>query len=161
MNTLAALLVAAVPCAVDVEWRNEGDAALVADCVPAYFATRQAVKTAMRQAGRRENLRLRLGRVADMPWLSSLLAREASASRRWPEERDAPEGYVTRALLSMPEFATLFDARWRIAGLLVQDVRVKPAAQLDLPRGHPLPRDFPLPYDAELIVTLVREIRDR
>jgi hypothetical protein len=38
----------------------------------------------------------------------------------------------------------------------VTEVRVKPAAQLELPRGHPLPPDFRLPYDAELIVTLQR-----
>jgi len=156
MNALAALVLAAAPCTVDVEWRNEGDVALVAACPPAYFATRQAVKTAIRQAGRRDALRVRFGRVASFPWLSSLLARQASASRHWPEERDAPEGYVTRALLGMPEFLELFDPGWRIAGLLVQDVRVKPASQLDLPRGHPLPPGFNLPYDAELLVTLVR-----
>ena len=108
------------------------------------------------RSGKREDLRIRFGRLAAYPWLSSLLAREASASRRWPEMRDAPEGYVTRALLGMPEFRELFDARWRIAGLVAQDVRLKPASQLDLPKGHPLPRGTMLPYDAELYVTLVR-----
>ena len=38
----------------------------------------------------------------------------------------------------------------------VRDVRLKPAAELDLPQGHPLPATFTLPYDAELLVTLVR-----
>jgi hypothetical protein len=156
MNALAALLLAATPCTLDVEWRNVGDVALIADCPPAYFATRQAVQTALRQAGQREDLRIRFGRVADHPWLSALLARQASSSRRWPEARDAPEGYVTRALLGMPEFTALFHAQWRIASVVVKDVRMKPAAQLDLPRGHPLPGDFLLPYDADLIVTLVR-----
>jgi hypothetical protein len=156
MIALAALLIAAAPCVMDAEWRNEGDVALVADCVPNYFATRQAVKTAVRQAGRRDRLQIRLGRVAGYPWLSSLLARQASASRYWPEERDAPEAYVTRALLGMPEFTGLFDPEWRIAGLVVQDVRLKPASMLDLPKGHPLPRGTTLPYDADVSVTLTR-----
>ncbi|MDH4175888.1 MAG: hypothetical protein OEV97_19305, partial [Betaproteobacteria bacterium] len=76
--------------------------------------------------------------------------------RHWPDERAAPEGYVTRALMGMPEFTALFDPAWRIASLVVKEVRVKPAAQLDLPQGHPLPGDFLLPYDADLVVTLVR-----
>lgn len=156
MNALAALVLAVAPCTVDVEWRNEGDVALVSECAPNYFATRQAAKTAIRQAGRRDALRVRFGRLASFPWLSSLLARQASASRHWPEMRDAPEGYVTRALLGMPEFVELFDPGWRIAGLVVQDVRLRPASQLDLPKGHPLPPGFTLPYDAELFVTLVR-----
>ena len=88
--------------------------------------------------------------------MNALLARQASSSRHWPEERDAAEGYVTRALLGMPEFTALFDAPWRVASVVVRDVRVKPAAQLDLPQGHPLPADFLLPYDAELFITLVR-----
>jgi hypothetical protein len=156
VNALLALVIAAAPCTVDVEWRDEGDVALVAECPPAYFATRQAIKMAIRQAGKREDLHIRFGRVADYPWLSSLLARQASSSRHWPEARGAPEGYVTRALLGMPEFTDLFDARWRIASLVVRDVRLKPASQLDLPKGHPLPPGFTLPYDAELFVTLVR-----
>jgi hypothetical protein len=156
VNALAALLIAAAPCVMDVEWRNEGDVALVADCPHNYFATRQAVKAAARQAGRRDRLQIRLGRVADYPWLSSMLARQASSSRNWPEMRDAPEAYVTRALLGMPEFTRLFDSQWRIASLVVQDVRLKPASQLDLPKGHPLPRGFTLPYDADLTVLLTR-----
>jgi len=156
VNALAALVLAAAPCVVDVEWRNVGDAALLADCPPAYFASREAVRTAIRQAGQRTDLRIRFGRIASHPWLSTALARQASSSRHWPEERDAPEGYVTRALLGMPEFTALFDPQWRIASLVVQDVRLKPAAELDLPQGHPLPRGFTLPYDAELLVLLLR-----
>jgi hypothetical protein len=56
----------------------------------------------------------------------------------------------------MPEFTALFDPPWRIASIVVRDVRVKPASQLDLPQGHPLPPGFALPYDAELFVTLRR-----
>lgn len=156
MNALVALALAASACTPGVEWRNEGDVALLANCPPGYFTTQEAVRTALRQAGRRADLAIRFGRIASYPWLSAFLARQASSSRHWPEERAAPEGYVTRALLGMPEFTSLFDPPWRLAGLLVQDVRVKPARSLDLPQGHPLPGDFLLPYDADLVVTLAR-----
>lgn len=156
MSALLALALAAAPCAVDVEWRDEGVVHLLPACPPAYAPTLEGVRTALRQAGRREQLLIGFGRIAQYPWLSSALARQASSSRRWPEERAVPEGYVTRALMGMPEFSALFDSPWRIASLVVKDVRVKRAAQLDLPQGHPLPPDFALPYDAELFVTLLR-----
>jgi len=153
---LALVLAAASACPVGAEWRDEGVVQLVPDCPPAFSATADATRTAIRQAGRRTQLLIGFGRIAQYPWLSSLLAREAAASRRWPDERGAPEGYVTRILLAMPEFTALFPQEWRIASLVVSDVRVKPAAQLDLPQGHPLPAGFLLPYDAELLVTLAR-----
>jgi hypothetical protein len=156
VSALLALALAAAPCAVDAEWRDEGMVHLVPACPPAFAPTLEGVRAAIRQAGRREALVVGFGRVAQYPWLSTLLARQASSSRHWPEERAAPEGYVTRALMGMPEFTALFEAPWRIASVVVKDVRVKPAAQLDLPQGHPLPADVALPYDAELVVTLVR-----
>ncbi len=156
MSALLALALAAAPCAVGAEWRDEGVVHLVPVCPPAFAPTLDGVRTALRQAGRRDELRVGFGRLAQYPWLSSMLARQASASRRWPEARAAPEGYVTRALMGMPEITALFDAPWRIASIVVGDVRVKPASQLDLPQGHPLPPDFVLPYDAQLVVTLVR-----
>jgi len=156
VSALLALALAAAPCAVDAEWRDEGVVHLVPACPPAFAPTLEGVRAAIRQAGRREALVVGFGRVAQYPWLSTLLARQASSSRHWPEERAAPEGYVTRALMGMPEFTALFEAPWRIASVVVTDVRVKPAARLDLPQGHPLPADFALPYDAELVVTLVR-----
>jgi hypothetical protein len=156
VSALLALALAAAPCAVDAEWRNEGVVHLLPACPPAFAPTLEGMRTAIRQAGRREELVVGFGRVAQYPWLSSLLARQASSSRHWPGERGAPEGYVTRALMGMPEFIALFDAPWRIASLVVKDVRVKPASQLDLPQGHPLPPVFLLPYDAELFVTLQR-----
>lgn len=157
MNAVLALLLAAAPaCPVGAEWRDEGVVQLVPECPAAFSATAEGTRAAMRQAGRRAQLLIGFGRISQYPWLSSLLAREAAASRRWPDARGAPEGYVTRALLAMPEFTALFDPGWRIASLVVKDVRVKPAAQLDLPQGHPLPADFVLPYDAELFVTLTR-----
>jgi hypothetical protein len=156
MSTLLALMLAAAPCEVAVEWRNAGVVQLLPACPPAYAPTLEGVRTALRQAGKREQLLVGFGKLAQYPWLSTLLAREASASRHWPEERAAPEGYVTRALMGMPEFTALFDPSWRIASLVVKDVRMKPASQLDLAQGHPLPPDFALPYDAELLVTLQR-----
>jgi hypothetical protein len=156
VSALLALALAAAPCALGAEWRNEGVVQLVPACPPAFEPTLEGVRTALRQAGRREQLLVGFGRLAQYPWLSTLLARQASSSRHWPGERAAPEGYVTRALMGMPEFTALFDPPWRIASLVVKDVRVKPAARLDLPQGHPLPDDSLLPYDADLIVTLVR-----
>lgn len=156
MSALLALALAAAPCTVGAEWRNEGVVQLLPACAPAYTPTLDGVRAALRQAGRREALVVGFGRIALYPWLATMLARQASSSRHWPEERAAPEGYVTRALLGMPEFTALFDPPWRIASLVVQDVRVKPASQLDLPQGHPLTGDFLLPYDADLVVTLVR-----
>ncbi|MDH3320773.1 MAG: hypothetical protein OEO84_13920 [Betaproteobacteria bacterium] len=156
MNALLALLLAAAPCAVGVEWRDEGVVQLLPACPPAFTPTQEGVRNAIRQAGRRERLLVGFGRVAQYPWLSSLLARQASSSRYWPEERSVPEGYVARALMGMPEFTALFDPPWRIASIVVKDARLKPASQLDLPQGHPLPPDFTLPYDAELFVTLLR-----
>lgn len=156
MSAILALLLAATPCTVGAEWRDAGVVQLVPACPPAFAATREGVRTATRQAGRRSELLVGFGRIADYPWLSALLARQASSSRHWPEERGAPEGYVTRALMGMPEFTVLFDPPWRIASVVVKDVRVKPAAGLDLPQGHPLPSGSLLPYDAELLVTLAR-----
>jgi hypothetical protein len=156
MSALLALVLAAAPCTVGVEWRNEGVVQLLPACPSAFTATQAGVRDALRQAGRREQLLVGFGRIAQYPWLSSLLARQASASRYWPEERGVPEGYVARALMGMPEFTALFDPPWRIAGIVVKDARLKPAAELDLPQGNPLPPDFALPYDAELFVTLTR-----
>jgi len=156
VSALFALLLSAAPCAVGAEWRDEGVVHLVPACPAAFTPTLEGVRTALRQSGRRDEVLVGFGRVAQYPWLSSMLARQASSSRRWPEARAAPEGYVTRALMGMPEFTALFDPPWRIASIVVGDVRLKPAAQLDLPQGHPLPGDFLLPHDADLVVTLVR-----
>jgi hypothetical protein len=156
MSALLALALAAAPCAVEPEWRNAGVVQLLPACPPGYAPTLDGVRTALGQAGRREDLVVGFGRLAQYPWLSTFHARQASSSRHWPESRAAPEGYVTRALMGMPEFTALFDPPWRIASVVVQDVRVKRAAELDLPQGHPLPGDFLLPYDADLVVTLVR-----
>jgi len=81
MSALLALALAAAPCTVGAEWRDEGVVQLITGCPADRSATLEGVRTATRQAGRREQLLVGFGRVAQYPWLSSLLAREASASR--------------------------------------------------------------------------------
>ena len=53
----------------------------------------------------------------------------------------------------MPEFTALFE-RWQIAGVSVEKVLVKRAAELSLPAGAPMAPTAKLPYDAILWVTL-------
>ena len=100
------------------------------------------------------------GRIVEYPWLSALLAREASVSRRWDATKGRPykgheNQWVAQMLRAMPEFTALFDS-WEITGISVEKVLVKPAAQLPLPEGAPIPREARLPYDAILWVTLRR-----
>jgi hypothetical protein len=92
MNALIALALAAAPCEVGVEWRDQGVAQLMRTCPPAFAETQLGVRSALGQAGRRERVLLGFGRIAGHPWLSAFLARQASSSRHWPEERDAAEG---------------------------------------------------------------------
>ena len=94
------------------------------------------------------------------PWLSSLLARQASSSRRWNLDGGKPydgheNAYVAAALRGMPEFTALFE-RWLVTGVSVEKVLVKPATELSLPAGAPVPPSSKLPYDAILWVTLKR-----
>lgn len=99
-------------------------------------------------------------RLADYPWLSTIVARQASASRRWnpPEGRPfagTPEQYVAAALRGIPEFTVLFD-RWLVASVSVEEVRVRRAGELALAAGTPLPADARLPYDGAVSVLLQR-----
>jgi hypothetical protein len=55
----------------------------------------------------------------------------------------------------MPEFTALFD-RWQVAGVSVEKVLVRPAAELRLAAGAPVPPDAKLPYDAIVWVALTR-----
>jgi hypothetical protein len=100
-------------------------------------------------------MRLAFGRIVDYPWLSELLARQASSSRHWDPKggpgKDNP--YVAAALRGMPEFTALFPG-WQIASVSVEKVLVKPAAELPLPQGAPVSPSRRLPYDAILWVTL-------
>jgi len=129
-------------------------------CALGYASTQGAVRALLAQEGGARELSLAFGRIERYAWLSSLLARQASSSRRWDLAAGKPydgheNAYVAAALRGMPEFTVLFD-RWQIAGVAVEKVLVKAAAQLALPAGAPIPPDSKLPYDAILWVTLKR-----
>ena len=129
-------------------------------CPLGYSSTQGAVRALLAQAGDAQELSLAFGRIEGYGWLSSLLARQASSSRRWNLAAGKPyEGhenaYVAAALRGMPEFTALFD-RWQIVGVSVEKVLVKRADQLTLAAGAPIPPASKLPYDAILWVTLKR-----
>lgn len=134
-------------------------------CPVGFASTQAAVREILAQAGDAAELSLALGRIERYPWLSALLARQASSSRRWDpaagrplEARGKPvheNAYVAAALRGMPEFTALF-GRWQIAGVSVEKVLVRRAAELQLPVGAPLAPATKLPYDAIVWVTLKR-----
>lgn len=138
-------------------------------CPIGYPSTQGAVRALLAQSDEAAvnptELSLAFGRIERYPWLSEMLARQASSSRRWNLAAGRPHeakgkavhenAYVAAALRGMPEFTALF-GRWRIAGISVEKVLVKPAAELRLASGAPVPPDAKLPYDAILWVTLQR-----
>lgn len=138
-------------------------------CPIGYSSTQGAVRELLAHAdGAAENpaaLSVDFGRIERYGWLSEMLARQASSSRRWnlaagrPHEAEGKavheNAYVAAALRGMPEFTALF-GRWQIAGISIEKVLVKPAAELRLAAGAPVPPDAKLPYDAILWVTLKR-----
>ena len=150
----AALLLAQAPdCAIEVAAR-EGAVLMRPACPASHQRTRLAVQEILDKTTEGE-LRLSFGRIERYAWLSSLLAQQASSSRHWDPGAGKDNQYVATALRGMPEFTALF-GRWHIAGISVEKVLVKPAAQLPLAQGVPVPPDAPLPYDAILWVTLKR-----
>lgn len=148
-------LLAAAACAIAIEAQQDAQLRLRPACPAAFAATHAAVGEALARSTGRRQVTLHLGRLAEYPWLARLLARQASSSRQW-SERVALEAYVTRALLGMPEFTALFAPPWRIDGVQVDEVRLKPARELDLAQGHPVPPERLLPYDAQLSIRLSR-----
>jgi hypothetical protein len=134
-------------------------------CPIGYRSTQSAVSALLAHADGAPALSVDLGRIERYAWLSEMLARQASSSRRWNLATGRPhdvEGkavhenaYVAAALRGMPEFTALF-GRWQIAGISVEKVLVKPAAELRLAQGAPIPPDSKLPYDAIVWVTLKR-----
>lgn len=129
-------------------------------CPVGFASTQAAVRQLLGQAGDAAVVTLSFGRIERYPWLSSALARQASSSRRWDPAAGRPlEGhenaYVAAALRGMPEFTVLFE-RWPVAGVSVEKVLVKRAAELQLPAGAPVAPDAKLPYDVILWVTLRR-----
>lgn len=148
-------LLAAAACAIAIDAQQDGSLLLRPACPAQFSATRAAVGDALARSASRSELTLHFGRLEAYPWLSTLLARQASSSRQWREGVE-PDAYVTRALLGMPEFTVLVDPPWRIESLRVEQVRLKPARELDLAQGHPLPADRLLPYDARVTLRLAR-----
>lgn len=153
---------AAPECAIAFERHEEARVVLRLRpaCPVGFSSTHGAVRALLETAGDAQELSLSFGRIERYPWLSSLLARQASSSRRWDLAAGRPaEGhentYVAAALRGMPEFGALFD-RWQVTGVSVEKVLVKPAAELPLPAGAPVPPHSKLPYDAILWVTLKR-----
>lgn len=131
-------------------------------CPVGFSSTQGAVRAILAlsaQSGASE-ISLSFGRIERYPWLSALLARQASSSRHWNLDAGRPyEGhenaYVAAALRGMPEFTVLF-GRWQVAGVSVEKVLVKRASELSLPAGAPVPPEAKLPCDAILWVTLKR-----
>lgn len=148
-------LLAAAACAIAIDAQQDGSLLLRPACPAPFGATRQAVGEALARGAAREALTLDFGRLAQYPWLSTLLARQASSSRQWGSGVEAND-YVRRALLGMPEFTALVDPPWRIERLAVSDVRLNAARELDLPQGHPLPPGTLLPYDARVMLRVAR-----
>jgi len=148
-------------CRVLLEAREEAPHRVLRlrpSCPIGYSSTHAALQALLANAG--SEARISFGRIVDYPWLSALLAREASVARTWDASAGRPRSggenqWVARMLAAMPEFTALFD-RWQIAGISVEKVLLKPAAELPLPEGAPLPREARLPYDAILFVTLRR-----
>lgn len=129
-------------------------------CPIGYSSTQGAVRTLLAHADGVPVLSIDFGRIERYAWLSEMLARQASSSRRWDLAAGRPHdghenAYVAAALRGMPEFTALL-GRWRIAGISIEKVLVKPAAELRLASGAPIAPEAKLPYDAILWVALKR-----
>jgi hypothetical protein len=151
---------AAPECQVVLEVRAEQPLRLRPACPLGFTSTHSAVRALLAKAGEAQEVRLHFGRIVDYPWLSTLIARQASSSRVWDpiEGRargESAESYLANTLRSVPEFTALFD-RWRIASVSAEKVLTARVDQLPLAQGTPLPPDARLPYDAMLIVGLRR-----
>ena len=148
-------------CQVQLETRQEEPHRVLRmrpSCPIGYASTHAALRALLGQA--EDEARVSFGRIVDYPWLSSLLAREASVARTWDASAGKPRTggenqWVAKMLGAMPEFTALFD-RWQIAGISVEKVLLKKAGELPLAEGSPVPREARLPYDAILWVTLRR-----
>jgi hypothetical protein len=147
-------------CQVVLEARAEQPLRLRPSCPLGYTSTHNAVRALLERAGDARETRLHFGRIAEYPWLSALIARQASSSRVWDPAAgrargESAESYLANVLLHVPEFTALFD-RWSVVSVSVDKVLLKRAAELPLAAGAPLDADSRLPYDALLIVGLRR-----
>ena len=146
-------------CRVAFERREEVRLVLILrpECPLGRASTTQAVNRLLLQSDANE-FSLAMGRLERYPWLSNLLSRQASSSRRWNLAAGKPQSgsdnaYVSNALAGMPEFTALFD-RWRVAGVSVEKVLLRPAREIQLAAGAPVPPDARLPWDAIVWVYL-------
>jgi hypothetical protein len=147
-------------CPVVLEVRANQPLRLRPACPLGFTSTHNAVRALLERAGDAREARLHFGRIVDYPWLSSLIARQASSSRVWdPAEGrargESAESYLANTLRTVPEFTALFD-RWSVVSVSVKEVVLKSAAELPLAEGAPLPPDSRLPYDALITVGLRR-----
>ena len=148
-------------CTVTLESREEAPRILrMRPACPIGRASTHAALRALLTYADETEARVSFGRIVEYPWLSSLLAREASVARGWDMVAGRPvkgheNQWVAQMLRAMPEFTALFDS-WQISGVSVEKVLIKPASQLPLAAGAPLPASAQLPYDAILWVTLRR-----
>jgi hypothetical protein len=149
-------------CTVTLESREETPHRILRlrpSCPIGHSSTHAALRALLAHADATE-ARVSFGRIVEYPWLSSLLAREASVARNWDARAGRPvKG--TRILgradaARNAEFTVLFD-KWQIAAVSVEKVLIQPAAQLPLAAGAPVPANARLPYDAILFVTLRRQ----
>jgi hypothetical protein len=170
LELLIAAGIAAFPaaeCNVALE-RNDKERMVLSlrpACPIGHASTQGAVRALLAQADGAPVFSVDFGRIERYGWLSEMLARQASSSRRWNLAAGRPHevngkavhenAYVAAALRGMPEFTALF-GRWQIAGISIEKVLVKPAAELRLATGAPIAPDAKLPYDAILWVTLRR-----
>jgi hypothetical protein len=152
----------AAECPVALERREEMGLVLWLrpSCPIGYRSAHGAVREILSHAGGNSEVSLGLGRLASYPWLSNLLSRQATSSRVWDLEAGRARGesdnvFVAAALGRMPEFTALFDS-WRILGISVEKVLVKPAREVSLPQGAPVAPGALLPWDAIVWVTLAR-----
>ena len=150
-------------CTVALESREETPHRILRlrpSCPIGHSSTHAALRALLTHSDATE-ARVSFGRIVEYPWLSSLLAREASVARGWNAAAGRPvkgheNQWVAQMLRAMPEFTVLFDT-WQIAAVSVEKVLIKPAAQLPLAAGAPVPAGARLPYDAILFVTLRRQ----
>ncbi len=157
---IAAFPAAECPVALTRDERERLVLGMRPACPIGFRSTQGAVRALLERAQDSPAFSLDFGRIERHPWLSELLARQASASRHWDlasgrPYRGSDNAYVAAALRGMPEFTALFE-RWHISGVSVEKVLVRPASELRLAAGAPVPPDAKLPYDAIVWVALTR-----
>ena len=157
---IASYPAAECPVAIERDARERLVLGLRPACPLGFPSTQGAVRALLAHAQDAPEFSLHFGRIERYPWLSELLARQASASRHWDlaagrPVRGSDNAYVAAALRGMPEFTALFE-RWQIAGISVEKVLIRPAAELRLATGAPISPEEKLPYVAIVSVALRR-----